>query len=52
MSLSFRMRPQTLSDVVGQQNLIGPHKILRSMVEEKRLFSFILWGPPGVGKTT
>ncbi len=46
------MRPQTLSEFVGQEHLVGKGKILRSMVEEKRLFSFILWGPPGVGKTT
>lgn len=50
--LAERMRPQRLDQYVGQQHLVGPGKILRKLAEEKRLHSLILWGPPGVGKTT
>ena len=50
--LPERMRPKTLSDYVGQQHLVGPGCILRNMMESGALSSFILWGPPGVGKTT
>lgn len=50
--LAFRLRPQTLDDVIGQEHLIGQDKILRRLVEEKRLFSLIFFGPPGTGKTT
>lgn len=50
--LASRLRPQTLRDVVGQEHLIGPGKPLRIAIEKKELFSFILWGPPGSGKTT
>lgn len=50
--LASRQRPQTLDDVVGQEHLVGKGKPLREAVEKKHLFSFILWGPPGVGKTT
>ena len=46
------MRPQKLSDYVGQQHLVGPGCILRNMMDSGALSSFILWGPPGVGKTT
>lgn len=46
------MRPQTLDDYVGQTHLVGPGSILRRMIEQQRVSSFILWGPPGVGKTT
>ena len=46
------MRPHTLDDYVGQQHLIGPNGVLRRAVEQQRLPSLILWGPPGVGKTT
>ena len=46
------MRPKTLSDYVGQRHLVGPGCILRNMMESGALSSFILWGPPGVGKTT
>ncbi len=46
------MRPQTLDDYVGQAHLVGPGSILRRMIEQQRVSSFILWGPPGVGKTT
>ncbi len=50
--LANRIRPQTLSDVVGQEHLLGEGKPLRVAIEKKHLFSFILWGPPGTGKTT
>ena len=50
--LAERMRPQTLDDYVGQRHLVGPGEILRRMIESGRVASFILWGPPGVGKTT
>lgn len=46
------MRPHSLEDYCGQQHLVGPGAVLRRMIESKRLTSFILWGPPGVGKTT
>ena len=50
--LAFRVRPQTLSDVIGHQNLVGEQGILRRSVERKMPFSMILFGPPGTGKTT
>ncbi|WP_374402313.1 replication-associated recombination protein A [Niveibacterium sp.] len=50
--LAERLRPQTLDDVVGQRHLLGPGKPLRLAVEAGRPHSMILWGPPGVGKTT
>lgn len=50
--LPERMRPKGLSDYVGQRHLVGPGCILRNMIDSGRLNSFILWGPPGVGKTT
>lgn len=50
--LAELMRPSTLADVVGQQHLVGPGKPLRMAFDSKKLHSFILWGPPGVGKTT
>ena len=50
--LAYRMRPHTLDEVVGQQHLIGPGKIIRRMVEAKLLSSMILYGPPGIGKTS
>lgn len=46
------MRPATLDDYIGQTHLVGPGSILRRMIEQQRVSSFILWGPPGVGKTT
>lgn len=46
------MRPTTLDDYIGQTHLVGPGSILRRMIEQQRVSSFILWGPPGVGKTT
>ena len=50
--LAERMRPQTLDEYVGQQHLVGEGAVLRRMLESGRIPSFILWGPPGVGKTT
>ena len=50
--LAERMRPQTLDDYIGQTHLVGPGGVLRRMIESGRVASFILWGPPGVGKTT
>lgn len=50
--LAERMRPETLDDYVGQQHLVGKGGIIREMIENGRISSFILWGPPGVGKTT
>ena len=50
--LPERMRPRSLDDYVGQKHLVGPGCILRNMIESSTLSSFILWGPPGVGKTT
>jgi putative ATPase len=50
--LADRLRPKTLADVVGQRHLLGPGRPLRVALETGRLHSMILWGPPGVGKTT
>src|SRR5712671_1453165 len=50
--LAERMRPERLEDFVGQQHILGPGKPLRAQIERDELGSLILWGPPGVGKTT
>ena len=50
--LAERLRPKSLDEVIGQQHLLGPGKPLRAAFESGRLHSMILWGPPGVGKTT
>jgi putative ATPase len=50
--LAERVRPRTLGEFVGQDKLLSPGGMLRQMIESDQLFSFILWGPPGVGKTT
>jgi len=50
--LADRMRPVTLEDYIGQEHLVGPNAVIRKMVLSGSLSSFILWGPPGVGKTT
>ena len=50
--LAERMRPKSLDDYVGQQHLIGKGCALRRMIDNKHICSFIMWGPPGVGKTT
>lgn len=50
--LAERLRPKTLNDYIGQQHLVGEGAVLRKMIDAGRISSFILWGPPGVGKTT
>jgi putative ATPase len=50
--LAERARPQTLDELRGQQNLLGPGKPLRIMIEQDQVSSFVMWGPPGTGKTT
>lgn len=50
--LAERLRPQTLDEYIGQKHLVGQGAILRKMIDAGRISSFILWGPPGVGKTT
>jgi len=50
--LAARLRPVSLADFMGQGHLVGPGKPLRRAIEERHAFSFILWGPPGSGKTT
>ena len=52
LPLPERMRPTTLDSYVGQEHLVGANGVLRKMVETNQISSFILWGPPGVGKTT
>ena len=52
MPLAERMRPTTLDEFVGQQHLLGPGAVIRKMIESGNMSSFILWGPPGCGKTT
>ena len=50
--LASRVRPKSLDEFVGQKHLVGENKPLRVAIEKKHLFSFVLWGPPGCGKTT
>jgi len=50
--LAERLRPKTLDEYIGQKHLVGQGAVLRKMIESGRISSFILWGPPGVGKTT
>ncbi|MBX6342650.1 MAG: AAA family ATPase, partial [Thermomicrobiaceae bacterium] len=50
--LADRMRPRTLDEFVGQERVVGPGTLLRRAIEQDRLGSIILWGPPGSGKTT
>ena len=52
LPLAERLRPQTLDGYFGQKHLVGEGAVLRKMIESGNLSSFILWGPPGVGKTT
>ena len=47
--LTDRMRPETLDEVAGQEHLLGPGMPLRKMIDSGKIFSFILWGPPGCG---
>ena len=51
-TLANKYRPQSLEEVVGQKHLIGPNKILSNMVQNKKIFSMILYGKPGIGKTS
>src|SRR3974390_3344368 len=50
--LAERMRPERFEDFAGQEHILGPGKPLRAQIERDELSSLILWGPPGVGKTT
>jgi len=50
--LAERMRPKNLDEFVGQKQLVAQGAVLRNVIESKQIPSFILWGPPGVGKTT
>jgi putative ATPase len=50
--LAFRARPKSFTEIVGQDHIIGTHGVITKMIENKRLFSLILYGPPGIGKTT
>jgi putative ATPase len=50
--LASKIRPKNLDEFIGQEHLVGPNGPLRKAIEQKQLFSFVLWGPPGVGKTT
>src|SRR5260370_33814688 len=50
--LASRMRPRTLDEIVGQEHLLAPGRLLRRAIEADRITSMILWGPPGSGKTT
>ena len=50
--LAERMRPKTLDEYIGQKHLVGEGAVLRRMIDSGNVSSFILWGPPGVGKTT
>ncbi|PLR81886.1 MULTISPECIES: replication-associated recombination protein A [Bacillus] len=50
--LAFRMRPRTIEEIIGQEHLVGPGKIIARMVKAKQLSSMILYGPPGIGKTS
>jgi putative ATPase len=50
--LAERLRPKTLDEYIGQKHLVGPDAVLRKMIDSGNISSFILWGPPGVGKTT
>ena len=50
--LAARLRPRTLDEFAGQQHLLGPGKVRRRLIESDQISSMIVWGPPGVGKTT
>ncbi len=50
--LAERMRPKSLDEYIGQKHLVGEGAVLRKMIDSGRVPSFLLWGPPGVGKTT
>ena len=50
--LAYRIRPKTFDDIVGQDHLVGPNGIIRKMLSKDQLFSMILYGPAGCGKTS
>ena len=50
--LAFRARPRKLTEIVGQDHIIGPKGVITKMIDNDQLFSMILYGPPGIGKTT
>ena len=50
--LAERLRPKTLDDYIGQEHLVGKNAVLRKLIDSGKITSLILWGPPGVGKTT
>ncbi|PAF11548.1 hypothetical protein CHH61_26715, partial [Shouchella clausii] len=50
--LAFRMRPRTIDEIIGQEHLVSEGKIIYRMVQAKQLSSMILYGPPGIGKTS
>ena len=50
--LAIKLRPTKIKDVIGQSHLLGPNKIISNLVKNERLFSMILYGKPGIGKTT
>ena len=50
--LAFRLRPEKLDDVIGQKHILGPNGFISKCKEKQTLYSMILYGPPGVGKTT
>ncbi|MDD2799138.1 MAG: AAA family ATPase, partial [Bacteroidales bacterium] len=52
LPLAERLRPKNLDEYIGQKHLVGKNSVLRRMIEAGNVSSFILWGPPGVGKTT
>ena len=50
--LAYRARPKKLSEVVGQEHILGKNGVISRMIDNKKMFSLILYGPPGIGKTT
>ena len=50
--LADKLRPKTLDDIIGQEHLVGENKVLRNLVKNKHMFSIILYGKPGIGKTS
>lgn len=50
--LSIKLRPKSLNDIIGQEHLVGENKIIYNLVKNKKLFSMILYGHPGIGKTS
>ena len=50
--LAYRLKPEKLDDIIGQEHLVGKGKVLRNLIKNKKLISMILYGPPGSGKTS